>query len=86
MDAELLKKVLEDRSGKVIGAQTILKSDHYGASANKKITSSRVAGAPNFRCVNYPDTKIPVFAVGQPTVFGIRAVMNVIQGNFEIYQ
>jgi protein-tyrosine phosphatase len=79
MDAELLKKVLADRSGKVIGAQTILKSDHYGAAANKKITSSRVAGAPNFRCVNYPDTKIPVFAVGQPTVFGIRAVMNVIQ-------
>lgn len=79
MDVDL-EKVLADRSGKVLGAQTILKSDHYDSAVSKKITSMRVAGAPNFRCVNYPMTKIPLFAVGQPTVFGIRAVMNVIQG------
>ncbi|KAK9086163.1 hypothetical protein Syun_028557 [Stephania yunnanensis] len=58
------------RNGEVLGSQTVLKSDHCPGCQNRKLPE-RVDGAPNFREV----PGFPVFGVANPTIDGIRAVI-----------
>ncbi|KAI3895478.1 hypothetical protein MKX03_035445 [Papaver bracteatum] len=58
------------RSGEVLGSQTVLKSDHCPGCHNTSLPE-RVEGAPNFREV----PGFPVYGVANPTVDGIRAVV-----------
>ncbi|KAF0922499.1 hypothetical protein E2562_037404 [Oryza meyeriana var. granulata] len=58
------------RNGEVLGRQTVLKSDHCPGCHNLNL-SERVEGAPNFREI----PGFPVYGVANPTVDGIRAVI-----------
>uniref|UniRef100_A0A1D1Y2D0 Paladin n=1 Tax=Anthurium amnicola TaxID=1678845 RepID=A0A1D1Y2D0_9ARAE len=58
------------RNGEVLGSQTVLKSDHCPGCQNLTLTE-RVEGAPNFREV----PGFPVYGVANPTIDGIRAVI-----------
>ncbi|OAY63817.1 Paladin [Ananas comosus] len=58
------------RNGEVLGRQTVLKSDHCPGCQNLNLPE-RVEGAPNFREV----PGFPVYGVANPTVDGIRAVI-----------
>ncbi|KAK1280944.1 hypothetical protein QJS04_geneDACA004769 [Acorus gramineus] len=58
------------RNGEVLGSQTVLKSDHCPGCQNLTLPE-RVDGAPNFREV----PGFPVYGVANPTVDGIRAVI-----------
>nr|XP_027099730.1 paladin-like isoform X1 [Coffea arabica] len=58
------------RNGEVLGSQTILKSDHYPGCQDSSL-SERVDGAPNFREI----PGFPVYGVANPTVDGIRSVI-----------
>ncbi|KAA3471474.1 paladin-like [Gossypium australe] len=58
------------RSGEVLGSQTVLKSDHCPGCQNVSLPE-RVEGAPNFREV----PGFPVFGVANPTIDGIRSVL-----------
>ncbi|PKA51507.1 hypothetical protein AXF42_Ash002873 [Apostasia shenzhenica] len=65
--------VAATRSGDVLGSQTVLKSDHCPGCQNLTLPD-RVEGAPNFRAV----PGFPVYGVANPTVDGIRAVIQKI--------
>lgn len=58
------------RNGEVLGSQTVLKSDHSPGCQNHTLPE-RVDGAPNFREV----PGFPVYGVANPTIDGIRAVI-----------
>ena len=58
------------RNGEVLGRQTVLKSDHCPGCHNLNLPE-RVEGAPNFREI----PGFPVYGVANPTVDGIRAVI-----------
>ncbi|KAK4766546.1 hypothetical protein SAY87_008188 [Trapa incisa] len=58
------------RNGEVLGSQTVLKSDHCPGCQNPSLPE-RVEGAPNFREV----PGFPVYGVANPTVDGIRSVI-----------
>ncbi|CAA6653809.1 unnamed protein product [Spirodela intermedia] len=58
------------RNGEVLGSQTVLKSDHCPGCQNHTLPE-RVDGAPNFREV----AGFPVYGVANPTIDGIRAVI-----------
>ncbi|KAG8097552.1 hypothetical protein GUJ93_ZPchr0013g36727 [Zizania palustris] len=58
------------RNGEVLGRQTVLKSDHCPGCQNLHLPE-RVDGAPNFREI----PEFPVYGVANPTVDGIRAVI-----------
>ena len=58
------------RNGEVLGRQTVLKSDHCPGCHNLNLPE-RVDGAPNFREIS----GFPVYGVANPTVDGIRAVI-----------
>ncbi|KAL3531572.1 hypothetical protein ACH5RR_010894 [Cinchona calisaya] len=58
------------RNGEVLGSQTVLKSDHYPGCQDSSLPE-RVDGAPNFREI----PGFPVFGVANPTVDGIRSVI-----------
>ncbi|XP_042416053.1 paladin-like [Zingiber officinale] len=64
------------RNGEVLGSQTVLKSDHCPGCQNLSL-HERVDGAPNFRQV----PGFPVYGVANPTVDGIRAVIQQIRSN-----
>ena len=65
---EIENHVIKARKGAVLVAHTILKEDHwYKESSN----DSTVKGAPNFRKI--PD--FPIYAVAQPTLSGIKNVL-----------
>ncbi|TVU46304.1 hypothetical protein EJB05_05830 [Eragrostis curvula] len=64
------------RNGEVLGRQTVLKSDHCPGSHNLNLPE-RVEGAPNFRKIH----GFPVYGVANPTVDGIRAVIQRISTN-----
>lgn len=64
------------RSGEVLGSQTVLKSDHCPGCQNLSLPE-RVEGAPNFREV----PGFPVYGVANPTVDGIRAVIERISSS-----
>ncbi|CAN6317707.1 unnamed protein product [Urochloa humidicola] len=58
------------RNGEVLGRQTVLKSDHCPGCHSLNLPE-RVEGAPNFREI----PGFPVYGVANPTVDGIRAVI-----------
>ncbi|CAL9065489.1 unnamed protein product [Musa banksii] len=62
------------RNGEVLGSQTVLKSDHCPGCQNLSLPE-RVDGAPNFR----EATGFPVYGVANPTVDGIRVVVQRIR-------
>ncbi|WOL11986.1 paladin [Canna indica] len=62
------------RNGQVLGSQTVLKNDHCPGCHNLNLPE-RVDGAPNFRKV----PGFPVYGVANPTVDGIRAVIERIK-------
>lgn len=64
------------RNGEVLGSQTVLKSDHCPGCQNLSLPE-RVEGAPNFREV----PGFPVYGVANPTVDGIRAVIDRISSS-----
>lgn len=68
--------VAATRCGEVLGSQTVLKSDHCPGCQNLNLPD-RVEGAPNFRSV----PGFPVYGVANPTVDGIRAVIQRISGS-----
>lgn len=63
--------VVAGRQGQLLGAGKILKFDQYPTLQNERL-SERIAGAPNFRQVEGTE----VYGVAQPTVDGIRAVLD----------
>ncbi|XAR63977.1 hypothetical protein NMG60_11024153 [Bertholletia excelsa] len=58
------------RNGEVLGSQTVLKSDHCPGCQHPSL-QERVEGAPNFREI----PGFPVYGVANPTVDGIRSVI-----------
>lgn len=67
--------VAASRNGEVLGSQTVLKSDHCPGCQNQNLPE-RVEGAPNFREV----PGFPVYGVANPTIDGIRSVIQRIGG------
>ena len=68
--------VAASRNGEVLGSQTVLKSDHCPGCQNQNLPE-RVEGAPNFRAV----PGFPVYGVANPTIDGIRSVIQRIGGS-----
>ncbi|KAM6541335.1 hypothetical protein CsatB_005782 [Cannabis sativa] len=68
--------VAASRNGEVLGSQTVLKSDHCPGCQNQHLPE-RVEGAPNFREV----PGFPVYGVANPTIDGIRSVIQRIGGS-----
>ncbi|KAL6225589.1 hypothetical protein ACLB2K_004438 [Fragaria x ananassa] len=64
------------RKGEVLGSQTVLKSDHCPGCQNTNLPEC-VDGAPNFREV----PGFPVYGVANPTIDGIRSVIQRIGGS-----
>ncbi|KAL8232759.1 hypothetical protein R6Q57_002537 [Mikania cordata] len=62
--------VAVSRTGEVLGSQTVLKSDHCPGCQQPNLPE-RVEGAPNFREI----PGFPVFGVANPTVEGIKSVL-----------
>lgn len=68
---------VSQRQGSLLSRGTVLKSDFFPSS---ELLSSEIAvtGAPNFRQLRpaLNPNHINVFAVGQPTITGIRTILN----------
>lgn len=67
-------RVVLQRSGSVLCRGTLLKSDHF-PGCHMEHMKPKIEGAPNYRKVE----GFPVNGVGQPTVDGIRSVLNILQ-------
>ncbi|KAL7112367.1 hypothetical protein ACP275_04G000100 [Erythranthe tilingii] len=65
-----MSQVAALRNGEVLGSQTVLKSDHCPGCQHPCLRE-RVEGAPNFREI----PGFPVYGVANPTVDGIRSVI-----------
>ncbi|KAJ7557303.1 hypothetical protein O6H91_05G121100 [Diphasiastrum complanatum] len=65
-----IEMIVASRNGRVLGRQTVLKSDHCRSCQNLNLPEI-VEGAPNFRKV----PGFPVYGVANPTVDGIRTVL-----------
>lgn len=74
-----MENVVATRNGEVLGRQTVLKSDHCPGCQSQYLPEV-LDGAPNFREV----LGFPVYGVANPTVEGIRAVLQrVSEGDSE---
>ena len=62
------------RDGHILGARMIVKADYFPTKLKKKL-DLQVSGAPNFRQVK----PTPIFGVGQPNVYGIRTILNMMK-------
>jgi hypothetical protein len=85
MQSQRVRNVLKSRNGKVLSPDTIIKADNYlpYSHVNELLEEfPKISGAPNFRYIIPPHSNTPIYAVGQPTAFGIRAVLNFVQGHF----
>lgn len=65
-----MSQVAALRNGEVLGSQTVLKSDHCPGCQHPSLPE-RLEGAPNFREI----PGFPVYGVANPTVDGIRSVI-----------
>ncbi|KAH6768947.1 metal ion-binding protein [Perilla frutescens var. frutescens] len=65
-----MSQVAASRNGEVLGSQTVLKSDHCPGCQHPCLPE-RLEGAPNFREI----PGFPVYGVANPTVDGIRSVI-----------
>jgi hypothetical protein len=82
MNLEGVEKLLNERSGSVLARDTIIKSDQYVPSTyleTSRFEQILLSGAPNFRRLPVPSTNVILYGVGQPTVYGIRGVLNLIR-------
>ncbi|XP_071715447.1 uncharacterized protein [Rutidosis leptorrhynchoides] len=70
--------VAVSRTGEVLGSQTVLKSDHCPGCQQPNLPE-RVEGAPNFREI----PGFPVYGVANPTVEGIKSVIQRISSSKE---
>lgn len=70
--------VAVSRTGEVLGSQTVLKSDHCPGCQQLNLPE-RVEGAPNFREI----PGFPVYGVANPTVEGIKSVIQRISSSKE---
>jgi hypothetical protein len=62
------------RDGQVLGPRMLLKADFFPAKKRHHL-HLHVSGAPHFRQTG----RLPIFGVGQPTVYGIRTIFNMIK-------
>lgn len=88
LDVSIVNSIIEQRNGRVLGKDTILKADLYAPIhylARGDTPHVQIAGAPNFRRVRIPGTTISLYGVGQPTVYGIRALLNLIRGSSSLF-
>lgn len=69
--------LIKNRTGSVLGRQMILKSDHFETGVNPKL-DIHLHGSPNFRMAD-----LNVFGVAQPTLPGIKTILNLLQCNPE---
>lgn len=69
------KLYLQRRPGGILGRDMVLKSDMV--PGGQKDLEVLVHGAPNFRGA----PSCPVYGVGQPTLSGIRTVLNMLRGH-----
>lgn len=82
MNLEGVEKLLSGRAGSVLARDTIVKSDQYVPSTyleSSRFEQILLSGAPNFRRIAVPATNVLLYGVGQPTVYGIRGVLNLIR-------
>ena len=80
MSLSPMSSVLDERNGMVLGKDTILKNDHYrharwSTGNNRGHPFVSISGAPNFRGSDLTN----VYAVAQPTSYGLRALLNHIK-------
>jgi hypothetical protein len=82
MNRDEVEVHLAQRTGRVLGKDTIVKEDQYVPvhylDSNRASEQILLSGAPNYRRTKIAGASI--YGVGQPSVFGIRAVLNVIKG------
>eukprot|EP00850_Spirogloea_muscicola_P022112 SM000277S10347 [mRNA] locus=s277:33301:42396:- [translate_table: standard] len=71
--AQVPEQVLLARRGAVLGAKTVLKSDHFPGCQNRRLLP-HIDGAPNYRQVD----DLPIYGVAIPTVEGIRNVLHFV--------
>eukprot|EP00850_Spirogloea_muscicola_P002322 SM000009S23451 [mRNA] locus=s9:35424:44183:- [translate_table: standard] len=71
--AQVPEQVLLARRGAVLGAKTVLKSDHFPGCQNRRLLP-HIDGAPNYRQVD----GLPIYGVAIPTVEGIRNVLHFV--------
>jgi len=75
-DNSLVRSVLRDRNGAVLGQDTIVKADRYEREASTQFGNAIfLAGAARFRQV---DGSLPLFATAQPTVMGARTIVKFV--------
>ncbi|KAJ3086244.1 hypothetical protein HK102_013370 [Quaeritorhiza haematococci] len=67
-----VNSVVKNRTGAVLGRQTILKSDHFETGFNTELDFT-LQGAPNFRMAD-----LNIFGVAQPTVSGISTILRLL--------
>jgi len=91
LETTAINDIIGKRGGRVLGKDTLLKADMYvpiqWTSQNNTADSqpmAQIAGAPNFRRVVIPGTTISLYGVGQPTQYGIRALLTLIKGTSPI--
>ncbi|MES1915737.1 MAG: hypothetical protein MHM6MM_007641, partial [Cercozoa sp. M6MM] len=65
---------VERREGHVFSSGSLLKNDHFLEADRGHQLPVHVSGAPNYRSVNGV-----VVAVGQPTAFGVRSLLTMLQ-------
>ena len=68
---------VEQRTGHVLSRGLILKLDNFPSNSIKTM-DFMISGGPNYRQIN---KSLPLCAVGQPTVHGIRTVLNTLIGS-----
>ena len=68
---------IEQREGQVLGRGMLLKYDIFPSS---KIVRSEIniSGGPNYRKI---DDHLPLCAAGQPSIHGIRTILNLLIGS-----
>lgn len=69
----VFESILARREGSVLARNTILKSEHYGATSHAAL-DLKLLGAPNFRRAS-----LDIFGVAQPTVPGLSTLLRLVQ-------
>jgi hypothetical protein len=87
-----MQKAIASRKGRILTAQTILKSDFF-SGLQKKSLPEQIEGAPNFRRVTTRERLreqpgVTIYGVGMPTIDGLRHAWKAIHaagdGNWQV--
>ena len=68
---------IEGREGQVLSRGMLLKYDRFPSSKIVR-TDVSISGGPNYRKIN---DSLPLCAVGQPSIHGIRTILNLLVGS-----